>query len=112
MSMLTLPEKRGKTKLAYITDSERKLLRRRDAVSGKKAPEYSEEGVPVLQAAERQWEEQQAAAQKLRREQKAAGWKTEYYGGGEQAWVPPTKKKTAPKKKAAPAGSIPKPVPK
>ena len=49
MTMLSLPEKRGKTKLAYITDSERKLLRRRDALKGKKAPEYSKEGVPVLQ---------------------------------------------------------------
>jgi len=49
MTMLSLPEKRGETELAYITDSERKLLRRRDAVSGKKAPEYSKEGVPVLQ---------------------------------------------------------------
>jgi len=49
MNMLRLPEQRGKTKLAYITDSERKLLRRRDAVSGKKAPEYSKEGVPVLE---------------------------------------------------------------
>ena len=50
MTMLSLPEKRGNTELAYITDSERKLLRRRDAVKGKKAPEYSKEGVPVLEA--------------------------------------------------------------
>ena len=49
MTMLRLPKERGETELAYITDSERKLLRRRDAVSGKKAPEYSKEGVPVLQ---------------------------------------------------------------
>ena len=47
MTMLSLPEKRGKTELAYITDSERKLLRRRDAVKGRKAKSTAE-GVPYL----------------------------------------------------------------
>ena len=47
MSMLKLPEQVGRTKLAYITDSERKLLRRRDAVKGRK-PKVTEEGIPYL----------------------------------------------------------------
>jgi len=51
MNMLKLPEKFENTKLAYITEGERKLLRRRDAVRGKKAPEYSKDGVPVLRSA-------------------------------------------------------------
>ena len=51
MNMLKLPEKFENTKLAYITEGERKLLRRRDAVRGKKSPEYSKEGVPVLRSA-------------------------------------------------------------
>jgi hypothetical protein len=48
MTMLRLPEQLGKTKLAYITDSEKKLLRRRDAVKGRKSPKFSEEGIPML----------------------------------------------------------------
>jgi hypothetical protein len=51
MNMLKLPEKFENTKLAYITEGERKLLRRRDAVRGKKSPEYSKDGVPVLRSA-------------------------------------------------------------
>jgi hypothetical protein len=47
MTMLRLPEQLGKTKLAYITDSEKKLLRRRDAVKGRKAKSTAE-GVPYL----------------------------------------------------------------
>ena len=47
MTMLSVPEKVGSTKLAYITDSERKLLRRRDAVKGRKA-KSTEEGIPYL----------------------------------------------------------------
>ena len=48
MTMLSVPEKVGSTKLAYITDSERKLLRRRDAVKGRKGPKYTSDGVPYL----------------------------------------------------------------
>ena len=47
MTMLRLPEQLGKTKLAYITDSEKKLLRRRDAVKGRKAKSTAE-GIPYL----------------------------------------------------------------
>jgi transcription elongation factor Elf1 len=100
MTMLRLPKERGETELAYITDSERKLLRRRDAVSGKKAPEYSKEGIPVLEGEQQEMREQ-AAAQKLYDKQKAAGWKTvsDPAGGGGSIWTAP-KKKAVTKKKA------------
>jgi hypothetical protein len=48
MTMLRLPKERGETELAYITDSERKLLRRRDAVKGRKGPKSTAQGVPYL----------------------------------------------------------------
>jgi len=110
MNMLRLPEQRGKTKLAYITDSERKLLRRRDAVSGKKAPEYSKEGVPVLQQQEMR---EEAAAQKLYDKQKAAGWKTvsDPAGGGGSIWqAPKVKPKTVVKPTTPVTTSVAAPV--
>ena len=47
MTMLRLPEDIGPTSLAYITDAERKLLRRRDAVKGRKV-KSTKEGIPYL----------------------------------------------------------------
>lgn len=110
MTMLRLPKERGETELAYITDGERKLLRRRDAVTGKKSPEYSKEGVPVLEpeggGAERQWEEQQEREQKLRLSQKAAGYKTI-----RDVWTAPkTKPKTVVKPTTPVTTSVAAPV--
>jgi len=48
MSMLrTVPEELGGTKLAYITDNEKKLLRRREAMKGYPS-KTTTEGIPVL----------------------------------------------------------------
>jgi hypothetical protein len=48
MTMLKVPESIGPNKLAYITDNEKKLLRRREAVKGFPSKKVSSEGVPVL----------------------------------------------------------------
>ena len=50
MTMLKVPEQVGRTKLAYITDSERKLLRRRDAVKGSPNRKTTVGGIPMLDA--------------------------------------------------------------
>jgi len=49
MSMLrSVPQQIGQTKLAYITDSEKKMLKRREAMKGFPGKKISAEGVPVL----------------------------------------------------------------
>jgi hypothetical protein len=48
MTMLRLPKDIGPTSLAYISDSERKLLKRREAMKGFPSKKISSEGVPVL----------------------------------------------------------------
>ena len=46
---VTVPVKRGKTKLAYITEEEEGLLVRRDAEQGSTERKFSTEGIPILQ---------------------------------------------------------------
>ena len=48
MTMLSLPNRIGPNKLAYVTDDERKLLRRREAVKGFPSKKTTAEGIPVL----------------------------------------------------------------
>ena len=46
---VTVPVKRGKTKLAYITEEEEGLLARRDAEQGSTERKFSPEGIPILE---------------------------------------------------------------
>jgi hypothetical protein len=46
--MLRLPGEIGPNKLAYVTDDERKLLRRREAVKGFPSKKTTTQGIPVL----------------------------------------------------------------
>ena len=48
MTMLRLPGEIGPNKLAYVTDDERKLLRRREAVKGFPSKKTTTQGIPVL----------------------------------------------------------------
>ena len=47
---MNIPMKRGKTSLAYVTNEERKLLRRRDAVKGSPDAKITPQGLPRLEA--------------------------------------------------------------
>ena len=46
---VTVPVKRGKVKLAYITEGEEELLLRRDEKQGSTTRKYSPEGIPILE---------------------------------------------------------------
>lgn len=46
---MNIPMKRGKTSLAYVTNEERKLLRRRDAVKGSPDSKITPQGLPRLE---------------------------------------------------------------
>jgi hypothetical protein len=46
---VTVPVKRGKAKLAYITEEEEGLLLRRDEEQGSTTRKYSPEGIPILE---------------------------------------------------------------
>ena len=46
---VTAPVKRGKVKLAYITEGEEELLLRRDEKQGSTTRKYSPEGIPILE---------------------------------------------------------------
>ena len=49
MTMLTrVPESIGSTELAYISDGEKKILRRREAMRGFPGSKHSAQGIPVL----------------------------------------------------------------
>jgi|APSaa5957512535_1039671.scaffolds.fasta_scaffold12082_2 hypothetical protein len=47
---MNIPKTRGKTSLAYVTNEERKLLRRRDAVKGSPNAKTSPQGIARLEA--------------------------------------------------------------
>ena len=79
---MKIPVKSGKTSLAYVTDEERKLLRRRDAVKGSPDKKMSH-GIPKLDGGDRLMDI--AAAKKLREKESAlkdAGFEKRITTGG------------------------------
>ena len=67
---MKIPVKSGKTSLAYVTDEERKLLRRRDAVKGSPNKKMSY-GIPRLEGEGGDRLMDIAAAKKLRERESA-----------------------------------------
>lgn len=83
---MKIPVKSGKTSLAYVTDEERKLLRRRDAVKGSPNKKMSH-GIPRLEPDYRMDVE---AAKKLRERESAlkdAGFTKRMTAPGEEKYV-------------------------
>ena len=94
---MKIPVKSGNTSLAYVTDEERKLLRRRDAVKGSPNKKMSY-GIPRLEGGgdyrmELEREKELRAKEDALR---AAGFKETYAGGrGDYEWVHAGKKLVA-----------------
>lgn len=94
---MNVPKKVGKTQLAYITEEERKLLRRRDAVKGSPNKKVGPQGIPRLEGGSDWMMDQQRQAE-LEAKEKAlydAGFTTMTTiggqdGGGEIKYVNPT----------------------
>ena len=94
---MNIPKTRGKTSLAYITNEERKLLRRRDAVKGSPNAKSSPQGIPSLRGGGGDYIADMAR-EKIEREKiaalKEAGFKSVRTTGGEggsEEWVHPGK---------------------
>tara|TARA_R110000765_G_scaffold284185_1_gene381029 strand:- start:207 stop:1274 length:1068 start_codon:yes stop_codon:yes gene_type:complete len=66
---MNIPKTRGKTSLAYVTNEERKLLRRRDAVKGSPNAKTSPQGIPNLRGSD--YELDMERARVLREKEKA-----------------------------------------
>lgn len=88
---MNIPKTRGKSSLAYVTNEERKLLRRRDAVKGSPNAKTSPQGIPNLKGGDYR---DDMAREKIEREKiaalKEAGFKstrTTGGGGGSEEWV-------------------------
>jgi len=92
---MKIPVHSGKTSLAYVTDEERKLLRRRDAVKGSPSKKTTH-GIPRLEGGG--WDAMLDAKHKkeLRAKEdalRAAGFKETYAGGkGDYVWAHAGKK--------------------
>ena len=96
---MNIPKTRGKTSLAYVTNEERKLLRRRDAVKGSPNAKSSPQGIPSLRGGGGDYLADMAR-EKIEREKiaalKEAGFKSVRTtgggdGGGSEEWVHPGK---------------------
>ena len=111
---MKIPVKNGRTSLAYVTDEERKLLRRRDAVKGSPNKKMSY-GIPKL-APESDYMMDLEREKTLRAKEDAlrkAGFKEVYAGGGgDYEWVHAGKKLVAgiPGSPTAPAPASSKPL--
>ena len=111
---MKIPVKNGRTSLAYVTDEERKLLRRRDAVKGSPNKKMSY-GIPKL-APESDYMMELEREKELRAKEdalRAAGFKETYAGGlGDYEWVHAGKKLLAgiPGSPTAPAPASSKPL--
>ena len=105
---MNIPKTRGKTSLAYVTNEERKLLRRRDAVKGSPNAKTSPKGIPSLAGDGPEGiadlEREEAAAKVVR--EKAAALKEAGFiesmimgggkeGGGDMGYFHPGKKLSA-----------------
>ncbi len=66
---MNIPKTRGKSSLAYVTNEERKLLRRRDAVQGSPNAKTSPQGIPNLKGGDYR---DDMAREKIEREKIAA----------------------------------------
>jgi len=90
---MNIPNKVGKTSLAYITNEERKLLRRRDAVKGSPNKKMAH-GLPKLDGGD--YLDDMRRSKELRAKEdalKAAGFKETYAGGvGDFIWAHAGKK--------------------
>ena len=86
---MKIPVKSGKTSLAYVTNEERKLLRRRDAVKGSPNKKMSH-GIPRLEAGGGDYLADVAAAKKLREREsvlKGEGFEKRMTAPGEEKYV-------------------------
>ena len=112
---MKIPVKSGNTSLAYVTDEERKLLRRRDAVKGSPNKKMSY-GIPRLEGGGGDYRMELEREKELRAKEdalKKAGFKEVYAGGrGDYEWVHAGKKLLAgiPGSPTAPAPASSKPL--
>jgi hypothetical protein len=98
---MNIPAKSGKTSLAYITNEERKLLRRRDAVKGSPNKKTTH-GIPRLEGWETMMEEKRAKEIRAKEDAlRAAGFEERIIhgggdaGGGDFGWFHAGKKLSA-----------------
>lgn len=110
---MKIPVKNGRTSLAYVTDEERKLLRRRDAVKGSPNKKMSY-GIPKL-APESDYLRDIEREKALRAKEdalRASGFKETHAGRGDYEWVHAGKKLVAgiPGSPTTPAPASSKPL--
>ena len=95
---MKIPVHSGRTSLAYVTDEERKLLRRRDAVKGSPNKKMTH-GIPRLQGGGWDRMQDEKIAKEVRAKEDAlrkAGFKVTYAGGrGDYIWAHAGKKLSA-----------------
>lgn len=86
---MNIPMKRGKSSLAYVTNEERKLLRRRDAVKGSPDSKITPQGLPRLEAGGDYREDLRRAAELREKEAalKEMGFTPTRVAGGETKYV-------------------------
>ena len=83
---MNIPMKRGNTSLAYVTNEERKLLRRRDAVKGSPDSKITPQGLPSLRGGGGDLAADRARAAEIREKEKALkelGFEIARVSGGE-----------------------------
>lgn len=87
---MNIPMKRGKSSLAYVTNEERKLLRRRDAVKGSPDAKITPQGLPRLENGGFDLAADRARAEELRKKEEALkemGFTPTRVAGGETKYV-------------------------
>jgi len=87
---MNIPMKRGKSSLAYVTNEERKLLRRRDAVKGSPDSKITPQGLPRLEGGGGDLAADRARAADLREKEaalKEMGFTPTRVAGGETKYV-------------------------